>query len=121
MKRAHAMPFGAALTGSGVARFRLWAPGAGSVDLLLGAGDHDDRQSAQAPVGLKADEHFHSVHLGHFHVEQHQVEGLHQDQLERLLPVAGLGDVAKTQAVERADQREPHGAAVVHDQHGRLP
>ncbi len=32
--RAHAMPFGAALAGDGV-RFRLWAPGARRVDLLL--------------------------------------------------------------------------------------
>ncbi len=33
------MPFGAVPTGSGEACFRLWAPGAGSVELLLGTGD----------------------------------------------------------------------------------
>ena len=35
-------------------------------------------------------------------------------------PLVGLGDVAKAEVVERADQREPHGAAVVHHQHGGL-
>jgi maltooligosyltrehalose trehalohydrolase len=39
MKRSHTMPFGATLTTTGEARFRLWAPAAGSVDLLLGAAD----------------------------------------------------------------------------------
>jgi maltooligosyltrehalose trehalohydrolase len=33
------MPFGTSLLGSGEVRFRLWAPGAGSVELLLGAGE----------------------------------------------------------------------------------
>ena len=39
MKRAHSMPFGAETTGPGEVRFRLWAPGAGSVELLLGTGE----------------------------------------------------------------------------------
>lgn len=39
MKRQHVMPFGAALTGSGRACFRLWAPSARQVDLLLPAAD----------------------------------------------------------------------------------
>ena len=38
MKRHHPMPFGAELHGDGT-RFRLWAPGAGQVELLLDAGD----------------------------------------------------------------------------------
>lgn len=39
MKRSHTMPFGATLSATGEARFRLWAPGAESVDLLLGSAD----------------------------------------------------------------------------------
>jgi len=35
MKRAHDMPFGAAVTADGGVRFRLWAPGAAGVDLRL--------------------------------------------------------------------------------------
>lgn len=38
MNRAHSMPFGTAATGNGEVRFRLWAPGARSVELLIGAG-----------------------------------------------------------------------------------
>jgi maltooligosyltrehalose trehalohydrolase len=34
MRRAHHMPFGAQLTAAGV-RFRLWAPGAQRVELVL--------------------------------------------------------------------------------------
>ena len=87
---------------------------------LLGAGNDDDRQPAQVRIGLEGSQHFHAVHLGHFHVEQHQVEGLREHQFERLSSVGRLGDVAKAEGVERTDQREPHGAAVVHHQHGRL-
>jgi maltooligosyltrehalose trehalohydrolase len=47
----HDMPFGTALTPDGV-RFRLWAPGAGQVDLILG---EDERERSfpmnQAPDG----------------------------------------------------------------------
>ncbi len=38
MKRLHAMPFGAAPLAGGGARFRLWAPGAGEVELVRSAG-----------------------------------------------------------------------------------
>ena len=38
MKRAHAMPFGAVLWPGGGARFRLWAPSAKRVDLVLDGG-----------------------------------------------------------------------------------
>ena len=38
MRRAHEMPFGAAWA-DGAARFRLWAPAASGVKLVLGAGD----------------------------------------------------------------------------------
>jgi maltooligosyltrehalose trehalohydrolase len=37
MKRRHEMPFGASLA-DGEVRFRLWAPGAGTIDLCLDAG-----------------------------------------------------------------------------------
>ncbi len=36
MKRVHEMPFGAALRPEGGARFRLWAPGASRVELMIG-------------------------------------------------------------------------------------
>ena len=38
MRRAHDMPFGAAIASDGSARFRLWAPAAPQVDLVLGEG-----------------------------------------------------------------------------------
>ena len=47
-------------------------------------------------------------------------KGFVEHQFERLSSVGRLGDVAKTEGVERTNQREPHGAAVVHDQHGGL-
>ncbi len=87
---------------------------------LIGAGNDDDRQPAQVPIGFESNEHFHAVHLGHFHVEQHQVEGLREHQFERLSAVGRLGDVAEPEGVQSTDQREPHGAAVVHHQHSRL-
>jgi maltooligosyltrehalose trehalohydrolase len=43
MKRAHAMPFGAALHGHGTA-FRLWAPGVAHVDLVLDGSDATARR-----------------------------------------------------------------------------
>lgn len=45
MKRRHAMPFGAEITQEGVVRFRLWAPAARQVTLLV-----DD----EAPVPMQA-------------------------------------------------------------------
>jgi maltooligosyltrehalose trehalohydrolase len=39
MRRRHAMPFGAELREDGTTRFRLWAPGAKQIDVVLGAGD----------------------------------------------------------------------------------
>jgi maltooligosyltrehalose trehalohydrolase len=51
MRRAHAMPFGATPTSGGV-RFRLWAPGARSVELALG-GDAD--RGAWQPVPAAGD------------------------------------------------------------------
>jgi len=47
MRRAHAMPFGAEIAGGG-ARFRLWAPARGSVELLLG---HDRERSVEMRAG----------------------------------------------------------------------
>jgi len=38
MKRSHAMPFGAALLEGGGTRFRLWAPGAARIGLMLAQG-----------------------------------------------------------------------------------
>ena len=39
MKRRHAMPFGAEVSAGGGTRFRLWAPAARQIDLLLVEGD----------------------------------------------------------------------------------
>jgi malto-oligosyltrehalose trehalohydrolase len=39
MKRAHEMPFGAAVAGDGSVRFRLWAPAAAQVGVVLGDGE----------------------------------------------------------------------------------
>jgi maltooligosyltrehalose trehalohydrolase len=38
VKRAHEMPFGAQLDADGTTRFRLWAPGASQVELVMPAG-----------------------------------------------------------------------------------
>jgi len=43
MKRAHVMPFGATHLGSGETRFRLWAPGAAQIELVLGTADDGPR------------------------------------------------------------------------------
>jgi maltooligosyltrehalose trehalohydrolase len=52
MKRVHDMPFGAQLLPGGAARFRLWAPGAGRVDLLRpAAGGRPERADAMAALG----------------------------------------------------------------------
>jgi maltooligosyltrehalose trehalohydrolase len=48
MQDQHTMPFGAALNGSGGARFRLWAPLARQVDLVLPATDALHAMSSQA-------------------------------------------------------------------------
>ncbi len=48
MKHAHRMPFGAAIDDDAV-HFRLWAPGARDVDVVLGTGGDDTR--ALAPLG----------------------------------------------------------------------
>ena len=52
MKRMHAMPFGAHPAGDGGALFRLWAPGAATVDLVLGTGaDREIRSMPGLPGG----------------------------------------------------------------------
>ena len=38
MKRIHRMPFGAELVGGGMTSFRLWAPSASGVELVLLSG-----------------------------------------------------------------------------------
>ncbi|MEO5698111.1 MAG: malto-oligosyltrehalose trehalohydrolase [Burkholderiaceae bacterium] len=48
MKRVHEMPFGTRLAASGGARFKLWAPGAKRVDLLLSEGPHAGEHPMQA-------------------------------------------------------------------------
>ena len=52
MKRVHDMPFGAQLLPGGGARFRLWAPGAGRVELLRpAAGRQAGRADAMPALG----------------------------------------------------------------------
>ena len=48
MKRQHDMPFGATPTATGGARFRLWAPGAKRVDLVLPADGSEQAMQALA-------------------------------------------------------------------------
>ena len=48
MKHAHAMPFGATIDGDAV-RFRLWAPGARDVAVMLGTDSDDARPLAPLP------------------------------------------------------------------------
>ena len=52
MKRRHTMPFGAELRQDGATRFRLWAPGAKRVELVLGSGDGS--QDAGAGLAMPA-------------------------------------------------------------------
>ena len=62
----------------------------------------------------------HAAHLGHFHVQQHQVEAVARQQLDGLTAVAGLGDVLQADRFQRTPQAHAHQAAVVHQQHPRL-
>ena len=58
MKRAHAMPFGAAVCADGRVRFRLWAPAARQVELVLGG-------SARDPVAMhRCDDGFYELVTG---------------------------------------------------------
>ena len=58
MKRAHAMPFGATVCADGRVRFRLWAPSARQVELVLAG-------SARDPLPLhKSDDGFHELVTG---------------------------------------------------------
>jgi maltooligosyltrehalose trehalohydrolase len=50
LRRRHRMPFGTELTGAGAVRFRLWAPGAQRVELVLGAAGAADGEPL-APLG----------------------------------------------------------------------
>jgi malto-oligosyltrehalose trehalohydrolase len=45
MRFAHAMPFGAEIRADGAVRFRLWAPAAGKVELMLERSEQADEQS----------------------------------------------------------------------------
>ena len=62
--------------------------------------DHDDRQMPQLGVGLQVLEHLVPVHLGHHDVEQHQVEWLRAQQLQRLAPVIGRREVRVALALQ---------------------
>jgi maltooligosyltrehalose trehalohydrolase len=53
VRRAHAMPFGAEVREGGETRFRLWAPAAGRVELLLG--------EAATPMAQAGDGWFESI------------------------------------------------------------
>src|SRR5215468_3553309 len=44
MRFAHAMPFGAEIRADGAVRFRLWAPSASRVELMLDSSPHADAQ-----------------------------------------------------------------------------
>src|SRR5262249_28318606 len=50
-RHAHAMPFGAELRADGAVRFRLWAPTATRVELLLQASPHDEVEALAMSIG----------------------------------------------------------------------
>ena len=53
----------------------------------------DHRQVAQGEVGGELLEHLEAVHLGHFHVEQHQVEAARARSISSAIrPFGGAGD-----------------------------
>ena len=71
-----------------------------------------------APDRADALEHLIAVHLGHQDVEQHDVDGLADQRLERLAPVL-RGHDAVAVALEAAPEQRLFRAIVVDDEDGR--
>jgi hypothetical protein len=88
-------------------------------DLLQG-GEHDDRQVAQAVVGLEPLQDLEAVARGHDDVEQDHVERPGPDQFQGLAAVGRRGHVM-AQAAQPAVQQIPVDLVVVHHQEGALP
>jgi hypothetical protein len=75
----------------------------------------DDRQVAQLQVVLKLLKDLEAIHLGHFHVEEQEIERLAAQRLQRDTPVLGAGD-AVSLLLEAARQEQPVDLVVVDDQ-----
>lgn len=61
MRHRHQMPFGACPLADGRVRFRLWAPGARAVELLLGPGEIQAEAQAGIPLQALAEGWFEAV------------------------------------------------------------
>jgi hypothetical protein len=73
--------------------------GADRVLLIVQRGEHDHRDILQLIARLHALEHLEPVHARHKNIEQHEVEGLAAETVERRR-TAGLGDGGEALALE---------------------
>ena len=78
----------------------------------------DDRHFTQLRVGLELLEHREAIELGHFDVEQQQVEWFLSQPLQRYAAVLGERDVVSEQ-LDAARQQQAIDLVVVCDQHAR--
>ena len=88
-----------------------------AVDLVQ-RGDDDHRHRPHALVPPHPFQHLKAVHHRHHDVEQHEVEGLRGDAVERDLAVRRLLDGVPL-ALQPAAEDVAVGGVVVHDQHAR--
>jgi maltooligosyltrehalose trehalohydrolase len=100
MKSAHAMPFGATCLGQDEARFRLWAPGAARVELVLGTAGDPERLPMHA-VG------------GGWH--ELEVSGAEPGTRYRFLPGGDAGGLLVPDPASRYNPDDVHGASAVVD------
>ncbi len=78
-------------------------------------GDHDHGQEARRLVGPQPPAHLVAAHLGHHHVEQHQIRPVLPDALQGLPPGGRGADDVAVPAQHTLQQLHVHGR-VVHDQ-----
>ena len=83
------------------------------------AGNYNYRQPVNGSISAHGGQHFHAGHLGHFHVQQHQVEGLGFDAFNGCAAVGSLGNILEAQLLERANDAHAHHFAVINHQHPR--
>ena len=60
---------------------------------FVDGGDHDDRNIAQLRIVVDLLEHLETVHLGHQHVEQNQVDIVAREDIHRLGAVLRLHNI----------------------------
>ncbi len=56
-------------------------------------GDEDNRDVACGSIGLEASAHFQAIHVGHHHIQQHQVRRIACTGLQCLRPTGGHEDL----------------------------